>query len=435
MDQALLNHPAIEIVPTASVRSDPRHPRRHSEKQVRECSGALRRFGQKVPILIDDKNQIVDDQAVFLEAAKVIGLEELTVLRTSFLNDTERRAYLLAHVRLRELGEWDEEILRGELEFLFEFEGGLEGTGFSTVDLDFSIPEQEPAEERVELPEPSARAITRLGDLWAIGPHRLLCGDAKDPASYDRLLEGQLASLVASDPPYGVRVQGHIGGKGATKYREFVEMSGRQTNAELTTFFRAFLRNCAANVVDGAFVYAFIDWRHAYELQDAARGVMTELTNVCVWTKPSPGLGSGYRSAHEFCLVFRSGRAKRTRDLGLTRRRTRSNHWQYPGANGFYKGRKRDLQDHPTVKNSAMIADILLDASLRGELVLDPFAGSATTLLAAHRTRRRGAAIELDPLYVDCGLRRLKDATGIEPVRHDGQTFAELSKLCEAADA
>ena len=395
----------------------------------------LRRFGQRLPILIDDENQIVDDQAAFWEAAKAIGLQDLMVLRTSFLNDVERRAFVLACARLRELGEWDDDILHEELEFLFEFEGGLDGTGFSALDLDFSIPEQPSVEDSVELPEPSAKPISRLGDLWTIGPHRLLCGDAKDPGSYDRLLDGELASLVVTDPPYGVRVQGHVAGKGATKYREFVEMSGKQTDAELYSFFRAFLRNCAAHVADGALIYGFIDWRHCFVLQDAAHGVMTELTNVCVWTKSSPGLGSGYRSAHELCLVFRSGRRKRATTLGLANRRNRSNHWQYPGANGFYKGRERDLVDHPTIKCCAMIVDILLDASHRGDLVLDPFSGSATTLLASHRTHRRGAAIELDPLYVDCSLKRLRDATGLEPTRDDGKTFSELLQSCEVVDA
>jgi hypothetical protein len=291
------------------------------------------------------------------EGAKAIGFEEVMVLRTSFLSDVERRAFVLACSKLRELGEWDVEILNEDLEFLFDFEGGLDGTGFSAVDLDFSIPDQAATEERIELPDPSMKPVSRLGDLWTIGPHRLFNGDAKDPVSYDRVLGGELATLVVTDPPYGVPIQGHVAGKGATKYREFVEMSGKQTDAQLTTFFRSFLRNCATYSVDGAMVYSFIDWKHCFELQDAARGVMTELTNICVWTKPSPGLGSGYRSGLEFCL----------------------------------------------------------------------FAGSSTTILAAHRTHRRGAAIELDPLYVDCGLRRLRDATRVEPVRHDGRPFTELS--------
>src|SRR5262249_13647436 len=162
-----------------------------------------------------------------------------------------------------------------------------------------------------------------------------------------------------TDPPYGVPIQGYVAGKGATKYREFVEMSGKQTDAQLTTFFRSFLRNCATYSVDGAMVYSFIDWKHCFELQDAARGVMTELTNICGWTTPARGCGSGYRGGHEFCRVFRSGREKRGEALGLSNRRSRSNHWQYPGANGFYKGRERDLADHPTIKNCAMISDIL----------------------------------------------------------------------------
>lgn len=427
----LSNHPQLRMRVISELRPDPNHSRKHDKKQIERIVSSIRRFGWRGAILIDPDDQIIDGHAM-VEAAKLAGLTEVPTICETFLNATERRAFTLANSRMAEMSEWDEDQLNRELDFLFSEVGGLEGTGFDLSDLDFSISEEAPPEEAVELPHPDDTPVTRLGDLWWCGPHRIYCGDARDARSFEALLGEDRAQLVTGDLPYNVMVNGHVRGNGKQDFREFAMASGEMSPAEFTTFMRSIFRNCVRFSTDGSIHYQCMDWRHLREILDAAEGVYTEFKQLVVWAKPSGGLGAFMRSRHELILVFKSGRGRHTNNIGLKRYRT--NVVEYPGCSGFYRGREADLAAHATVKPTALFADFLLDCSNRGDLVLDPCAGSGTILLAAHRTGRRAAAIEIDPLYVDTALRRLCGVSGVVPTLSDGRTFDEVAAARSAGE-
>lgn len=344
------------------------------------------------------------------------------------MSEADRRAFALAESRLAELGEWDEDLLKGELEFLFEQDYDLDVTGFDLGKLDLGIIPTEEPEPPVELPNPDAKAVSRPGDLWRIGPHRLYCGNSREVASYESLLGDERATMIFSDPPYNVPIDGHVSGLGATKHRPFAEASGELTVAEFTIFLRTVFRLYAQFATDGSIHYHCMDWRHIREILDAADGIYSEFKQLVTWVKNNAGMGTFYRSRHELIFVFKSGRGKHINTFGLgDKGRHRTNVWEAEGSNTFRKGRAEDLAAHCTVKPAGLVAEAMLDCSYRGDLILDPFSGSGTTLLAAHRTHRRGAAIEIDPLYVDTGLRRLAAATGLVPTLADGRTFDEVA--------
>ena len=422
-------HPRVEHVPPGSLQGNPANARKHGKKQLQQIAASIRRFGFLVPLVVDDAGMVAAGHGR-LTAALELGLPEVPVIRARFLTDDDRRAFALAENRVSELSEWDEDLLAAELNALFDSGYDLDVTGFTTVDLDFSLPDEikKGAPEQVELPDPGIDAISQPGDLWHIGPHRLFCGDSRLAESYETLLGGELAGMVFSDPPYGVKIDGHVSGLGATKHREFAMMSGEQTAAELTAFLRAVFRQCARFSRPASIHFQCMDWRHAREILDAADGVYSEFKQLVVWAKASAGMGTFYRSQHELLFVFKSGHGKHVNNFGLGETgRSRSNVWEYAGVNSFGKGRARDLADHPTVKPSALVADAILDCSNRGDLILDPFSGSGTTLLAAHKTKRRGAAIEIDPIYVDTALRRLVAASGLPVVHADGRTLEQVT--------
>ena len=423
-------HPRLELVATRTLKPNPRNARTHTDKQIAQIGASISRFGWLVPIVADEADMIAAGHGRWL-AAKQMGLAEVPVIRASFLTDADRRAFALAENRIAELSGWDEPLLAEELTFLFEGGFELEITGFTISDLDFALPEAKGKDkaEAVELPAPNAVAVSRPGDLWLIGPHRLYCGDARDVASYEALLGEERAALVFADPPYNVRIDGFVSGSG--RHREFAMASGDMSAPEFTAFLRAIFRNCVRFSRSGSIHYQCMDWRHIREMLDAADGVYDQFKQFVVWDKGVGGQGSFYRSRHELVFVFRAGKGKVINNFGLGETgRYRTNVVSYPGANSFRKGRARDLADHSTVKPTALVADFLLDCSNRGDLVLDPCLGSGTTLLAAHKTHRRGAGIEIDPLYVDTALRRLRDASGLVPMlAGDGRGFDGIAAV------
>lgn len=426
-----IGNPRVEMLATSSLTPDPRNARRHPDKQIAQLAANIRRFGFPIPILVDQDNMIVAGHGRW-EAAKKLGLPEVPVIRRSFPDATERRAFALADNRLAELSSWDPEILSGELELLFEGGFDIATIGFSTADLDFAIVDEKEDSpksaktERIDLPDPDEQAISRIGDLWLIGAHRLLCGDARDVACWEALLGDDRAVLVFADPPYNVPINGHVSGTG--RHREFVMAAGEMSPPEFTTFLRAAFRNCLRFSVGGSIHYHCMDWKHAREILDAADGVYDQFKQLVVWAKTNASMGTFYRSRHELVFVFKAGREKHVNNFGLGETgRYRTNVVEYAGANTFRKGRADDLDAHSTVKPTALVADFILDCSNRGDLVVDPFTGSGTTLIAAHRTRRRGAGMELDPLYVDTAVRRLAKSSGLVPVlAGDGRTFDEI---------
>jgi len=408
------------------------NPRTHSPKQIRQIADSLKKFGWTNPVLIDDADGIVAGHGR-IEAAKLLGIKSAPTIRLGAMTEAEKRAYILADNRLAEQAGWDEELLAIELQFLIdaEIDFDVELTGFETADIDRILGEAgDPGEtENVPEPDPEAPVVSQPGDLWAIGRHRIFCGDARDRTSFERLLAGEIAQMVFIDPPYNVAIEGHVSGLGATRHREFAMASGEMSPAEFTGFLRSIFRNLVAFSTNGAIHFACMDWRHMREILDASEGIYSELKNLCVWAKTNAGMGSFYRSQHELVFAFKAGRGAHINNFGLGEKgRHRSNLWTYAGVNTFRQGRMDDLAAHPTVKPTAMVVDAILDCSKRGGVVLDAFAGSGATLIAAERTGRRGRAIEIDPAYVDLCVRRLETESGARARLVDGAEFREVAK-------
>jgi DNA modification methylase len=425
----------IELRPIASLKLRRNNPRTHSERQIRQIAASIETFGFTNPVLIDATGAVIAGHGR-VRAAKQLGMDTVPTVQLEHLSEAQVRAYVIADNKLAECAGWDRDLLAIELQELAEIEldFDLEVTGFETAELDLLIGgaaedgETDPA-DACDGFDPDAPPVSRLGDLWRIGPHRLLCADALDAASYEHLLEGRKARLVFVDPPYNVRIEGHASGLGRAHHGQFAMASGEMSPAEFTAFLEEALAHHAAHSRGGALHFVCIDWRHSSELLAAARPVYSECKNLCVWVKTNAGMGSLYRSQHELIYVFKVGAAPHINNVELGRHgRSRSNVWRYAGVNSFGSGRDEVLAIHPTVKPVRLVADAILDGSRRGDVVLDGFAGSGTTLLAAERTSRIGAGLEIEPRYVDAAIRRLAEHAGLEAVlAESGQTFTEVA--------
>jgi DNA modification methylase len=411
----------IAYLPPERLRPSPNNSRRHSKKQLKQIARSIGRFGFVNPVLISDDFEIIAGHGR-VEAAKMLGLKQVPTVRLSNLSPAERRAYIIADNRLAELAGWDRELLATELQGLVELQfDDIELTGFSLGEIDLML--DEAAEKKAEQPGPEDElpanslqgpAVSRAGDLWVLGPHRLLCGDARELTSYQFLLEGKPADLVLTDPPpFNVAIEGNFSGLGRFGQANFAMASGEMSEDQFIAFLTAFLQRAKENTKDGAILFVFMDWRHLYELMTASREVGLALKNLVVWAKDDAAMGSFYRCRHELVLVFKNGDAPHTNTLELGQHgRYRTNIWEYAGVTSFRAGRTEDLALHPTVKPMALVADAIRDVTRRGAIVLDPFAGNGTTIIAAEKTGRHGRAIELDPLYCDVIVRRWQQYTG-----------------------
>jgi DNA modification methylase len=333
-------------------------------------------------------------------------------IRLEHLSEAQAKAYMLADNKLTDRSSWDDRkvaiVLKELSDIALDFE--IEATGFEPPEIDLRIQSLEPPDESTDAADEfealEGPPVSRLDDLWTLGNHRLLCGSALEFHAYGVLLAGEKATAIFTDPPYNVRVKGHVSGKGARKHREFPMAAGELTEDEFRRFLVDAFGLMASHSVDGATLFACMDWRHLLEIAGAVRAVDCELLNLCVWVKTNGGMGSLYRSRHELVFVFGKRDATRINNVQLGKHgRNRTNVWNYPGMNSFARrGRARGLDFHPTVKPIAMVSDAILDVTHRGDIVLDPFCGSGTTILAAERTGRRGYAIELDPGHVDTAI-------------------------------
>lgn len=423
----------VEVRPVAALQPAHRNARIHSKAQVRQIVESIEIFGWTNPILIDAEGKIIAGHGRFA-AAKQLGLDRVPTIRIDDMSEAQRRAYIIADNKLAERAGWNREVLALELRDLLEMELGFEitTTGFEMGEIDLLMRELDDRDddEADDLSDAdlSARPVSKPGDLWLLGEHRVLCGDARNPECLLLLMGGRLAQMVFTDPPYNVPIEGHVSGLGSVRHAEFAIASGEMTEVEFITFLQSAVGLMAAHSADGAIHFICIDWRHLFELLTAGRGIYRELKNLCVWTKTNGGMGSLYRSQHELIAVFKKGSARHINNVELGRHgRSRTNVWAYPGMNSFGANRDALLAVHPTVKPVALVEDAILDCSLRGGIVLDPFLGSGTTLIAAERTGRRGFGLELEPRYVDVTLRRLRKFTGIEPsLAATGAAFTEV---------
>ena len=424
----------IEYLSTTALTQNTSNPRRHSQKQISKIARIIDKYGFLVPCLVDDENRVLAGNAR-IEAAAQLGMATVPVIRVRHLSEPEQRAFIIADNRLPELATWDEACLRQEFAFLSDHDVDFDFTdiGFDTAQVDFILSGGTEADDRADaLPAiVDVDAVSQPGDLWLLGEHRLYCGSALERSSYDAVLAGDSAAMVFTDPPYNVPIGGHVGGKGVVKHREFAMASGEMPPEAYVAFLSAFLGHIATFAKDGAICFVCIDWRHVGELVAAAKAFT--LKNICVWVKNNGGMGSLYRSQHEFVFVLKCGNANHINNVELGKHgRNRTNVWEYRGLNSFGAGRDELLKSHPTVKPVAMVADAIKDCSHRGELILDPFAGSGTTLIAAETTKRRSALIEIDPLYVDAIVRRWETYTGEQAVcAASGMTFAQRQAQAE----
>jgi DNA modification methylase len=408
--------------------------RTHSRKQVRQIADSIKRFGFINPIIVSDTHEVIAGHGR-LAAAKLLGLDVVPVIVLTDMTDADRRAYVIADNRLAELAGWDRDTLAIELQFLQDVQfDNLEVTGFSLGEIDLILDEAsektpvEPGPED-EIPAKAAQGIvSRAGDVWVLGNHRLLCGDARKPSDYQRLLNGTQVDVVLTDPPFNVPMDGHVSVLGKTKHREFAMASGEMSEREFTGFLSSFLACAKGCSKDGAILFVFMAWQHLMEMLTAGRENELELKNLVVWSKDNAGMGSFYRSKHELCFVFKSGSGSHVNTFELSQHgRYRSNVWEYAGVNTFRKDRLNELAMHPTVKPVAMIADAIRDVTRRAEIVLDPFAGSGTTVIAAEKTGRYARAIEYDAGYCDVIIRRWQNYTRkMATLSNTGRTFEDI---------
>jgi DNA modification methylase len=428
------------------LKLDPANPRVHSKKQIRQIGNSIEAFDFNVPILVDRDGKVIAGHGRLL-ACREIGITEVPTICLDHLTPAQARAFMIADNRLTEIASWDDRLLAQQLKDLslvgLDFSADVIGFEMAEIDLriasleDVPDPADDPADAVPELPARSP--LTKPGDLWLLGPHRVLCGNALDRADFVTLMGGERAGMVFTDPPYNVPIDGHVSGLGAIHHRPFPMASGEMDQAEFTAFLEQAFRNLAVCSVEGSLHYACMDWRHLDEVLAAGRKAYGELKNLCIWVKDNAGMGSLYRSQHELVLVFKQGRSAHRNNVQLGQfGRNRSNVWHYPGVNSFARcGEEGNLLAlHPTVKPVAMVADAVLDCSVRGEIALDAFLGSGTTVIAAERTGRRCYGLELDPAYVDTVIRRWQALTG-GSAHHaaNGRSFDDLACEAEAADA
>jgi DNA modification methylase len=428
------------------LKPDPANPRLHSKKQIRQIADSIKAFGFNVPILVDRDDKVIAGHGRLL-ACRELGWSEVPTLCLDHLTQAQARAFTIADNRLTEIATWDDRLLAQQLKdlSLLGLDFSLEVTGFEMGEIDLRItsldemstPDDDPADA---VPEISAEPpVSKIGDLWLLGHHRVLCGNALDPEVFTALMGEDCAAMVFTDPPYNVPIEGHASGLGAIHHRPFPMASGEMDKAGFTAFLGQACRNLAAFSASGSLHFICMDWRHLDELLAAGAAAYGELKNLCVWIKDNPGMGSLYRSQHELVFVFkqRGGSHRNNVQLGQFGR-NRSNVWRHPGANSFARSTAEGnlLALHPTVKPVAMVADAILDCSARGEIVLDAFLGSGTTVIAAERAGRRCYGLEIDPGYVDTTIRRWQALTGGN-ARHvaSDRSFDDLASEAEASDA
>jgi DNA modification methylase len=431
--------PQIIQLKLSELKPSPRNARTHSPKQIHQIAESIKAFGFTNPVAVNSLNEIISGHGR-CEAAKLLGMTQVPAIRLDYLDSKQARLLRIADNRLAELAGWDDEILKLELGELIEFDAEIALTGFELGEIDVILDGSAPTKVKDDpadaLPEFAEVAVTQRGDIWLLGKHRLMCGDARDPTDYARLLEGEKAQAVFTDPPYNLAAS-KIGGLGKIQHREFAMAVGEMSQEGFTAFLREVFGQIAANVQNGGLIYSCIDAPHLYEMLTAGNAVFDELKGIITWAKTNAGMGSFYRSQTEFVTFWKVGKAPHINNVELGKHgRYRTTLWSYAGVNGFRKGRMEELSSHPTVKPCAMVMEAIKDCSKPGGIVLDPFMGSGTTLIAAAKTKRRGYGLELDPLYVDGAIRRWESLFKEEACHAEtGLTFTEMAVLRSGAAA
>lgn len=422
----------VQDVPTNKLKDNPHQTRTHPKKQIELIAKAINQLGFLVPIVANAEFVVLAGHGR-LAAARALKLKTVPVITVEHLTEAQMRAFMLADNKLAEMAGYDGPKLALELKGLAPLmaEAGLDFsiTGFETPELDrlfgnLDDPESDPADAPVSVEK---TAVSRPRDVWRLGAHRLICGDARDANVFKDLMAGSYATMVFTDPPYNVPIAS-VQGKGRVKHGNFAQACGEMDPVQFVAFLAEILGLAVRYSIDGAIHFVCMDWRHIAELMEAGKLTYTELKMLVVWAKTNAGMGSFYRSQHELVFVFKVGESPHINNFALGQHgRSRSNVWTYAGTNVFRAGRMEDIEAHPTVKPVAMVADGIRDCSGRGDIILDPFMGSGTTILAAERVGRRGYGIEIDPLYVDVAIQRWQSYTKKDALlERTGQTFDDM---------
>jgi DNA modification methylase len=428
---------AITYRPLDTLKINSHNARTHSRRQIKQIAESLRAFGWTNPVLLDEAGTIVAGHGR-VQAARLLKMETVPTIQLEGLTDDQLRAYLIADNRLAEKAGWDQSILAIEFQHFLTIESSfnITLTGFENPEVDQlliypgdSKTGRDP-DDAYDAGKSSA-LVTQPGDLWHLGKHRLLCGNALEPASFSTLMGEKQAGLVFVDPPYNLRIADNVSGKGAVKHGDFAMASGEMSEEQFLQFLKTSLGLLASHSLPGSIHYVATDWRHVHELLTAGKQAYGQVLNLCVWAKERGGQGSFYRSQHELFFVFKNGAGPSRNNIQLGKfNRNRTNIWRYPSAASFSKSGEEGnlLALHPTVKPVALVADAILDCSARGEIVLDSFLGSGTTLIACERTGRTCYGIELDPRYVETAIRRWQKHSGDSAIHAaSGKLFDELA--------
>ena len=412
------------LVPIDALMPLGRDARKHPPAQLRKLQASIEQFGFVLPIVIDAASRVIAGWGLAL-AAKKLGLAEIPAVTVADLDEAKLRLLRLALNRLSEDSRWDLEALKLEFSDILEIGGEVDLciSGFEMGEIDVALKAANDDEEDALPTLDDAAPVTKPGDLWALGDHRILCGDASMSESYARLLGDVRAQMIFTDPPWNIPIAGNVSGLGATKHGDFAMGCGEMSAAQFEAFLRTTLGHAARNSDDGSIHYVCMHWGKISELLAATADLFSETKNLCVWNKTNAGMGSLYRSKHELIFVFKRGGAPHINNIELGRLgRNRTNVWDYPGQNVLSGSSKSKLSLHPTVKPVALVADAIRDCSNRNGVILDPFGGAGTTLIAAEKTGRKGFLIEIDPRYVNVAIARWQNLTGRSAVRADAAT-------------
>ncbi len=426
----------IELIVIENIHVCPTNAKEHSDKQIAQIAESIRQFGFNNPVLLDNDNEIIAGHGRYF-AAKLLQMDQIPVIRLSHLSYAQKAAYRIADNKIAENGGWNLELLKLELDKIDVAGLDISATGFDNLELDtlFNTDTSKTIDAKsnaIPFVEPD-KVVTVIGDVWQLGPHRIICGNSLEQSTFENLMGSDMADMILQDPPFNVPINGHVCGAGKVKHNEFAMASGEMSKDEFERFLHINFVLCAKFSRQGALHYNFMDWRHINEITNAGNKAFTSVVNMCVWAKSSGGMGSLYRSQHELCFIFRNGKVSHTNNVELGKHgRYRTNVWQYAGVNSFGR-HKSDIKMHPTVKPVEMLQDAILDVTHRDQIVLDTFLGSGSTLIAAHKTRRICRGIEYEPLYIDTTIRRFQDLFNIDAVHiPTGKTYNALLKEKEA---
>ena len=418
--------------PTSALNPCPNNPRTHSKAQLKQVADSIRAFGFANPILVDERNVIIAGHGRLL-AAKDLALTEIPTIVLAGLREAQKSALRIADNKIALNAGWDLELLEVELKSILTFEPEfvLEETGFSTGELDSLLSHDEIEAEEETIPAVPAKPVSRAGDIWLLGPHRVGCGDSRNSDFLLALVGQDAVDAAFLDPPYNCKIDGHAGGKGKVRHREFAMASGEMSKDEFVAYLKETLSACARVSRSGAVHFVCMDHHHIGELTTAGTEVYGTRLNICVWSKSNAGMGSLYRSQHELVFVYRVGDAPHFNAVQLGKHgRNRTNVWRYDSVNTFRGSRRQDLALHPTVKPTKLVADAIMDVTRRGDVVLDAFLGSGTTLIACERTGRKCRGAEIDAAYTDVPPQRWSALTGHDPILEaSGESWSHIRRI------